>query len=107
MDNPDAEPWEIAAGREIGAGLLITMVAVSAVLAVVPPKRLVVLTGLRLIVAGGFALAAMVAPGMLAKIAWFASSGFLLLAGLSVAAHVESAVLGPVVDRLIGRAGDA
>lgn len=103
MDNPDAEPWEIAAGREIGAGLLITMVLVSAVLAVVPPKRLVVLTGLRLLIAGALAVVAMCLSGMLAKIVWFGSSGFLLLAVLSVAAHVEGAVLGPVVDRLVGR----
>lgn len=103
MDNPDAEPWEIAAGREIGAGLLITMVLVSAVLAVVPPKRLVVLTGLRLLIAGALAVVAMCLSGTLAKIVWFGSSGFLLLAALSVAAHVEGAVLGPVVDRLVGR----
>lgn len=102
-DHPDVEPWEIAAGREIGMGLLLTMVAVSAVLAIVPPKRLVVLTGLRLLIAGALALVAMCLSGMLAKVVWFGSSGFLLLAALSVASHVEGAVLGPLVDRLVGR----
>lgn len=104
MDHPDAEPWEVAAGREVGAGLMLTMVAVSAVLAVVPPRRLVVLTGLRLGIAGVFAAWAMVLPGVLAKVSGLGAHGFLLLAALSVAAHVEGAVLGPVVDRLVGRA---
>lgn len=104
MDHPDAEPWEIAAGREVGSGLMLTMIAVSAVLAIVPPRRLVVLMGLRLGIAGVFAVGAMVLPGVLGRVSGFGASGFLLLAALSVAAHVEGAVLGPVVDRLVGRA---
>lgn len=99
----DVEPWEIAAERGAGVALTLVMVLVSLAMAVTPAKRLLVLTGLRLTIAGLCALVAVSLPlGLLSKGMWFASSAFVLLAALSCAAHVESVVLGPLVDRLTG-----
>ncbi len=104
--NLDPEPWEIAAAREHGVrdGVAILLLGLgAAVLAILPPARLVALTALRLTAATVLAAGAMVTGGLLAKALAFGAHGFLLLAVFSIAAHVEAATFGPIVDRLTGK----
>lgn len=107
MTPPDApEPWDIAAQREHGLrdALAILLLGVGAlVVALLPTARLWVLTGLRLSVAALLASASLVAPALAAEALAWAAKGFVLLALLSLAAHVEAATLGPLVDRIVGR----
>lgn len=102
----DPEPWDVAAARGMRvrdfAGVVL-LLAFHGLLLVLPPWRLWVLTALRLAIAGLAMALSLALPGLLAKIAYFVASGFLLLALLSLAAHVEAVTLGPLVDRIAGR----
>lgn len=104
IDHP--EPWEVAAAREHGIHDAVAMVILAAgalALALLPPARLVALTGLRLGMAAVLATAASMAGGVVAQALWFAAHGFLFLALFSVAGHIEAATFGPIVDRIAGK----
>lgn len=104
---PDApEPWDIAAAREHGVSdwaAVLLLGAGAALVAILPSLRLVVLTALRLSIAALLAAASLVAPSLAAEACAWGARGFVLLALLSIAAHVEGATLGPLVDRLVGK----
>lgn len=104
MDHP--EPWEVAAAREHGAVDALAMAILAAgalVWALIPPARLVALTGLRLGVAAILAASAALASGVVAQALAFGAHGFLFLALFSVAGHLEAMTLGPIVDRIAGK----
>lgn len=104
---PDApEPWDIAAAREHGLRDWLAMAILAAgalAWALVPSARLVAFTALRLGAAALLATATLVTSGLVAQALSFAAHGFLILALFSLAAHVEAATFGPLVDRIAGR----
>lgn len=104
MDHP--EPWEVAAAREhrlMDAVAIALLAAPALAWAMVPPARLVALTGLRLGVAAILAASATLTGGVVAQVLAFAAHGFLFLALFSVAGHVEATTLGPIADRIAGK----
>ena len=84
------------------AGTLL-VASVAAAISVLPPARLLALTSIRLAIAASLLALSWASSGWFSTITAWASHAFLLLAVLSVAAHIEGAVLGPVVDRIVGR----
>lgn len=104
----EPEPWEIAAAREHGARdhiAMLLLAGVSLAWAIIPPVRLLVLTALRLAMAGLLAALAWIAPDLLAKLLLFGAHAFVVLALLSIAAHIEGATLGPLADWITQRRG--
>lgn len=102
----EPEPFEIASLREYGAldyAAILTMGVVALAIALLPPARLLALTSIRLAIAASLLALSWASSGWFSTITAWASHAFLLLAVLSVAAHIEGAVLGPVVDRIVGR----
>lgn len=100
------EPWEVAAAREHGALDFIAIVILAAAAmawALIPPARLVALTGLRLCVAAILTASATLTGGVVAQVLSFAAHGFLFLALFSVAGHIEATTLGPIADRIAGK----
>lgn len=101
----DLEPYGVAGERALSgvdyAAIGLAFV-VTACTACVPPLRLVVLTGVRLGIAGLLWVGGMMMPGVAATIMTWSAHAFMFLALFSVAAHVEAATLGPLVDRIVG-----
>ena len=102
----EPEPWDLAAQREHGLrdyAAIALLGVVGLVVALAPSARLVVLTGLRLAIAAGLLAVSALVTGWTAQVLLFAAHGFLVLALFSLAAHIEAATLGPLVDRIVGR----
>lgn len=101
----DAEPWDVAAQRPFGwldLGSMLIMTAVVLVCAALPPRRLLIHTGLRLVIAGAFAICGLILPGIVGRASAFIGHAFAFLAIFGLAAHIEGAVLTPVIDRIDG-----
>lgn len=101
----EPEPFEIASMREhsyvdYAAILLLGLCALA--WAVAPPVRLLVLTAVRVCIAALLITTSWAATGFLSTAMAWAGHAFLFLALFSVAAHVEAAVLAPLVDRIVG-----
>lgn len=104
MDHP--EPWEVAAAREhwaVDAVAMAILAAGALAWALIPPARLVALTGLRLGVAAILVASSALTGGVVAQVLSFAAHGFLFLALFSVAGHIEATTLGPIADRIAGK----
>lgn len=99
----EPEPWDVAAGRGLhGLDLvaLLLLAGASVVAAIVPPLRLVVHTILRLLIAGAIAGLSFLLPEALGRPAMWVAHAFAFLALFGIAAHIEGAVLGPIVNRI-------
>lgn len=104
MVEPDQSSALSARGSGIAdrAGTLL-VASVAAAISVLPPARLLALTSIRLAIAAILLAISWASSGMISTVASWAGRTFVLLAMLSVAAHIEGALLRPIIDRIVGK----